>query len=144
MAIENRVTTANSNLPRFLNPGASAAAISDVIETLVASQLRIAEVLERFAPALHLPPLATPVQKVEMKPPKYEQRRGEKWTAGEDESVVDQFEGGRSIHEIAQAQNRSWIAICARLERLGYVPRHLRLKDLEPPKKQYSLPLDGP
>lgn len=100
-------------------------AISAAIETMISTQLRMAAALERFASA------PSPKAERTAKEKKGHGRGGEKWTAEEDEAVAEQFESGRSVDEIARRQRRSWVAIIARLEYIGYVPRNLRLADLE-------------
>jgi hypothetical protein len=107
------------------------AAVSEALEAMAALQANSAR--------------TSAINVVKAAPAKREGRQGQKWTAEEDDAVIALFEAGHSAMAIARAQKRSWVAIVARLERLGYVPRDLRLSDFEggrTPPQQLTLQME--
>jgi hypothetical protein len=131
MAISSNTSTAGFNdVAVHFASAETPLGISKTLEAMISTQHRMAEILDRLSES------SRPAEKTtNSAKPKREGRRGEKWSADEEDVIVSLFESGSAIDEIARKQGRSWVAIVARLEYLGYVPRNLRLADLEPKRK---------
>lgn len=100
--------------------------LADTMAAVLLAQQQIVNAL-RLAAIPATPDVTTPKSRKRSQ----HERGGAKWSAEEDEIIVGLFEEGASVADIASAQKRSWVSIIARLERLGYLPRDLRLADLE-------------